>query len=90
MRPKKAQATGYSRLKFDVKDVVVPPRWAGCEYEYKHGFGKGLERDGVFNPVPHRRVEMPDVLTGEDDGRLPRREAWFAGYRAGKMLRKKK
>ena len=83
------EATGYSRLRVDVRAVPVPERWVGCEYEYRHGFGKGLERDGVYNPVPHRKVPMRDPLTGTDDGYVPRREAWFAGYKAGKAQRQR-
>lgn len=80
--------SGYSQLRVDVRHVPVPAKWAGCEYEYKHGYGKGLERDGVVNPVPHRRVAMPDTLTGDDSESLPRRSAWFAGYKAGKKARR--
>lgn len=71
-------ASGYSPLKFDVRHVVVPDEWRGCEFEYRHGFGKGLERDGVYNPVSHRATHAARELF------LPNpRLAWYAGYQAG-------
>jgi hypothetical protein len=71
--------SGYSQLKFDVREVPVPARWtlACCQFEYRHGYGKGLEKDGVFCPVSH---------TGED--RMQRAAAWWAGYAAGKAERR--
>lgn len=66
--------SGSSPLKIDVRNVPVPDKWAKacCQFEYRHGYGKGLEKDGVACPISH---------IGEDSG--ARRGAWFAGYKAG-------
>lgn len=76
MKPNRHQASGYEPLKFDVRSVPVPIKWKGYEFEYRHGYGKGLERDGVMNPVTHHL------------GNYDRRRAWFAGYATGKKTRK--
>ena len=74
---------GWAPLKFDVRDIAVPEKWQGCDYEYRHGYGTGLERDGATNPISHR-AESEAV---RDD--LPRpRSAWRAGYEAGKKARR--
>lgn len=84
--PNRKTSSGYSKLRVDVRAVPVPETWRGCEYEYRHGYGRGLERDGVLNPVPHRPVVVPDRDGHEST--LPRRKAWYAGYEAGKKARR--
>lgn len=79
-----APNAGYQPLKFDVRNILVPSQWQDCPFEYRHGYGMGLERDGVNNPVSHK-TQNEAQSRGETDPR----EAWFAGYRAGKRARPK-
>lgn len=76
---------GYQPLKFDVRDVPVPAHFAPFAWEYRHGYGMGLEKDGVVNPVSHRANTEERIATDRWYGP---REAWFAGYKAGKRVRR--